>query len=310
MRKVGSDSTFHLAGTRQARRCEKSSLTLLCVLAVARAATASAELRVSDDTGAVVVLAAPARRIVSLAPHATELLFAAGAGERIVGVVAGSNFPPAAARLPVIGDVHALDLERIVALKPDLIVTWPYTTAPQVAMLRTHGIPVFTTDPRTIDGIAVDLERLGELAGTREVAARAAAAFRAQIAAAARAASAKRRLRVFYQIWDAPLFTLGGGHLITQALAACGADNVFAALTIPAPTVSVEAVLAARPDAIVAGADGAVRPPWLDAWKRWRELPAVRDGNLFVVDANLLHRPGPRFAEGVGELCAALDRAR
>lgn len=279
-------------------------------LALVMAPAAGAELRVTDDTGAVVTLAAPARRIVSLAPHATELLFAAGAGERIVGVVAGSNFPPAAARLPVIGDVHALDLERIVALKPDLIVTWPYTTAPQVAMLRTRGIPVFTTDPRTIDGIAVDLERLGELAGTREVAARAAAAFRAQIAAAARAASTKRRLRVFYQIWDAPLFTLGGGHLITQALAACGADNVFAALTIPAPTVSVEAVLAARPDVIVAGADGAVRPPWLDAWKRWRELPPVRDGNLFVVDANLLHRPGPRFAEGVAQLCAALDRAR
>jgi len=270
----------------------------------------AAAIRVTDDTGAVVQLSAPARRIVSLAPHATELLFAAGAGERVVGVVAGSNFPPEAARLPVIGDVFALDLERIVALKPDLIVTWPYTTTPQVAMLRDRGIAVFTTDPRTIDGIAADLERLGELAGTRSEAQRAATAFRAAIADATRTVAQRRRLRVFYQIWDTPVFTIGGGSLITQAIAACGGDNVFARLALPAPTVSVEAVLAGRPDVIVAGTDGAARPPWLDAWTRWRELPAARDGNLFVVDANLLHRPGPRFAEGVAQLCGVLGRAK
>ena len=270
----------------------------------------AAAIRVTDDTGAVVQLSAPARRIVSLAPHATELLFAAGAGERVVGVVAGSNFPPEAARLPVIGDVFALDLERIVALKPDLIVTWPYTTTPQVAMLRDRGIAVFTTDPRTIDGIAADLERLGELAGTRFEAQRAATAFRAAVADATRTVAQRRRLRVFYQIWDTPVFTIGGGSLITQAIAACGGDNVFARLALPAPTVSVEAVLAGRPDVIVAGTDGAARPPWLDAWTRWRELPAARDGNLFVVDANLLHRPGPRFAEGVAQLCGVLGRAK
>ena len=270
----------------------------------------AAAIRVTDDTGAVVQLSAPARRIVSLAPHATELLFAAGAGERVVGVVAGSNFPPEAARLPVIGDVFALDLERIVALKPDLIVTWPYTTTPQVGMLRDRGIAVFTTDPRTIDGIAADLERLGELAGTRFEAQRAATAFRAAVADATRTVAQRRRLRVFYQIWDTPVFTIGGGSLITQAIAACGGDNVFARLALPAPTVSVEAVLAGRPDVIVAGTDGAARPPWLDAWTRWRELPAARDGNLFVVDANLLHRPGPRFAEGVAQLCGVLGRAK
>ena len=270
----------------------------------------AAAIRVTDDTGAVVQLSAPARRIVSLAPHATELLFAAGAGERVVGVVAGSNFPPEAARLPVIGDVFALDLERIVALKPDLIVTWPYTTTPQVGMLRDRGIAVFTTDPRTIDGIAADLERLGELAGTRSEAQRAATAFRAAVADATRTVAQRRRLRVFYQIWDTPVFTIGGGSLITQAIAACGGDNVFAGLALPAPTVSVEAVLAGRPDVIVAGTDGAARPTWLDAWTRWRELPAARDGNLFVVDANLLHRPGPRFAEGVAQLCGVFGRAK
>ena len=150
----------------------------LCVLLLACAHVAHGEIRVVDDAGAAIVLQAPARRIVSLAPHATELLHAAGAGERIVGVVKGSNHPPEARVLPVVGDVHAIDVERIVAMRPDLVVTWPYTTPAQVGKLAARGIAVFTTDPHTIDGIAADIERLGVLAGTAPAAAIAARRFR------------------------------------------------------------------------------------------------------------------------------------
>jgi iron complex transport system substrate-binding protein len=115
---------------------------------------------------------------------------------------------------------------------------------------------------------------------------------------------------VFYEIWNEPLYTIGGRHLISEAIRACGGENVFASLTLPAPGVSVEAVLAAQPEAIIVGADGGVRPAWLDEWKRWTTLPAVARGNLYTVDANLLHRPGPRFLDGVEGLCAALDEAR
>ncbi len=107
---------------------------------------------------------------------------------------------------------------------------------------------------------------------------------------------------MFYEIWDAPLYTVGGKHLITQAIEACGGENVFAALTLPAPAVDVEAVLAARPEAIIAGTDRAARPAWLDGWRRWKELPAVANDRLYVVDADLLHRPGPRFPDGVDAL--------
>jgi iron complex transport system substrate-binding protein len=281
--------------------------TLALALALAAAPPAFAEVRAQDDTGADVVLAAPARRIVSLAPHATELLFAAGAGASVVGVVRGSDHPAAARSLRVVGDAHALDLERILALEPDLVVTWPWTTPGQVAKLRTRGIAVFTSDPKTIDGIASSLERLGVLAGTGEAAQAAARTFRAKIDAV-RASRHGERPRVFYEIWHEPLFTVGGHHLISQAIAACGGENVFAALDVPAPQVSVEAVIAARPQVIVAGTDGAVRPAWLDTWKRWPDIPAVRDGRVRVVDANLLHRNGPRFADGVAQLCAALAR--
>jgi iron complex transport system substrate-binding protein len=274
------------------------------------AAAACARIGVTDDDGATVALAAPAQRIVSLAPHATELLYAAGAGDRVVGVLTTSDWPPEAAAKPRVGDAHALDLERIVALAPDLVVTWPYSAPEQVAALRARGVPVFVTNPTTIAGIAADLERLGALAGTLPVAAMRAAEFRARLARLAARDAGARKVRVFYEIWNVPLYTVGGRHLISEAIRVCGGENVFAALTLPAPGVSVEAVLAAQPDAIIAGADRGVRPAWLDDWKRWTTLPAVARGNLYTVDANLLHRPGPRFLDGVEGLCAALDSAR
>lgn len=278
---------------------------LLALLLFVACGSAGAEIRVRDDTGVAVVLAVPARRIVSLAPHATELLFAAGAGERVVAVVRGSDHPQAARSLPVIGDAHALDVERILLARPDLVVTWPWTAPAQVEKLRARGVPIYTSDPQTIDGIATSLERVGALAGTPEVAAVAARAFRDKFAAAV-AGSRASGVRVFYAIWHEPLYTIGGRHLVSQAIAACGGENVFAALVVPAPQVSAEAVIAARPQVILAGTDDAKRPEWLDAWQRWPGIPAVRDDRLRVVDANLLHRPGPRFADGVAQLCAAL----
>ena len=283
--------------------------TSLLLSALLVAMPAHAAVRVVDDTGASVALAAPATRIITLAPHAAELVYAAGAGASVVGVMKGSDYPPAVAELPVIGDVAALDLEKIVMLAPDLIVTWPWTTPAQVGGLRERGVAIFEADARTIGGIADDVERIGALAGTQAQASTAATALRARIARLTLRAVGSP-LRVFYQLSDVPLFTLGGHHLVSQAITACGGQNVFGALSIPAPQVSVEAVLAANPQVIVAGTDAARRPAWLDNWSRWPALDAARDRALFVVDANLLHRPGPRFVDGVVQLCEALAMAR
>jgi iron complex transport system substrate-binding protein len=283
---------------------------VVALLALPGALPAHAVVSAVDDTGATVTLNAAARRIVTLAPHAAELVHAAGAGERIVGVVKGTDYPPAVAWLPVVGDAAALDLERIVALAPDLIVTWPWTTPAQVARLRERGIAVFEADPHAIDGIPTDVERIGVLAGTPAAAAAAARELRTRIAKASSHVNAGAPLRVFYQVSDLPVYTLGGRHLVSQAIARCGGANVFGDLSIPAPQVGIEAVLAADPQVIVAGTAFARRPAWLDAWSRWPALSAVRYGNLFVVDANLLHRPGPRFVDGAVQLCRALDAAR
>jgi iron complex transport system substrate-binding protein len=271
---------------------------------------AAAPVAVTDGGGKRVELSAPARRIVSLAPHATELLFAAGAGTHVVGVLAPADWPPEAATVARIGDSRAIDLERIVALRPDLAVAWPYVAPAQIARLRELGVAIYFSDPRTPEAIADDLERLGTLAGSSGTALRAATAFRAHVAALRARERGASRVRVFYEIWHQPLYTIGGEHLITTAIDLCGGENIFASLQLPAPSVSVEAVLAAAPEAIVAGTDDATRPAWLDAWDSWPSVPAVARGNLFVVDANLLHRPGPRFADGLEQLCSALDRAR
>jgi len=249
-------------------------------------AVTAAPIIVRDDTGATVKLTAPAQRIVSLAPHATELLFALGAGSRIVGTLDTSDTPAAAKAIPRVGDSRALDLERIVALRPDLIVTWPWTAPAQVEALRARGIAAFTTMPATIDGIAADLERLGALTGTQAAGWREAEAFRARLKRLRERNAGVQRVRVFYEIWDSPLYTIGGRHLITEAIDLCGGENVFAALTLPAPAVDVEAVLAAKPDAIIAGADRGARPAWLDSWRRWKELPAVANERLYAGSGN------------------------
>jgi len=280
------------------------------VLAAVAAGVAAAVVSTRDDAGTQVTLAAPAQRIVSLAPHATELLFAAGAGTNVVGVVAWSDFPAAANTIPRVGDAIGLDLERIVSLRPDLIVTWPWTAPAQVEQLRARGIPVYMVDAKSIGGIADNVERLATLAGTSARAAPALADWRRRLHVLESRPAPALPWRVFYQLGGAPMFTVGAPQLITQAIRVCGGRNVFGALAAPAPSIDVEAVVAARPQVIIAGTDHAVPPAWLQAWKRWPEVPAVRAGNLFTVDAMLLHRPGPRFIDGVAQLCVALDTAR
>ena len=279
-------------------------------LATIVACGAGAAVTAMDDAGNVVTLARPAQRIVSLAPHATELLFAAGAGSRVVGVVAHSDWPRDARALPGVGDANALDLERIVALAPDLVVAWPYTMPSQLAALRARGATIFVSDPKSIAGIARDVEALGALAETAAVARPAAGALRARHDALVARYAGSPTVRVFYEVWNDPLQTIGGHHLISEAITLCGGVNVFGALTQPAPAVSLEAVVAAAPEAIVAGSDDGRRPAWLDDWRRWRDIPAVRYGNLFVADGDLLHRSGPRFVDGVDALCAMLGQAR
>jgi iron complex transport system substrate-binding protein len=282
---------------------------------LATALQAQAGITVTDDTGAAVTLPAPAERVISLAPHVTELLYAAGGGAKIVGAVSYSDYPPEAKQLPRVGDNKALDLERIVALKPDLIVVWRHGNAQrQLDRLRELHIPLFFSEPHRLDDIAVSLTKLGQLLGTSSTADAAAAAFRQEIADLHARYAKRQPVSVFYQVWDQPLMTLNGEHMVSDVIELCGGRNVFAALQPLVPTVSTEAVLAANPEAIVTAAPGATRPdttlPQLGAWRAWPRLSAVANNNLFAIDGDLINRPAPRIAQGAKQLCEDLDIAR
>ncbi|MGL5986525.1 MAG: cobalamin-binding protein [Burkholderiales bacterium] len=238
---------------------------------------ALAQVSVIDDAGQNVSLPQPARRVVSLAPHTTELLYAAGGARQIVGAVEYSDYPPEARKLPRVGDNRAFDLERIIALKPDLLVVWHYgNSEQQLQKLRQLGIPVFYSEPRKLEQVATSLERLGLLLGQQATAHQAASRYWSQVQALRQQYRAARPVKVFYQVWDKPLMTLNGQHLISDVLRLCGGENLFARMPALAPTVSLEAVLASSPEAIISAAgDGAKRDP-LQAWRHFPALPAVQ----------------------------------
>lgn len=270
-----------------------------------------AEIVVTDVTGTSIHLALPARRIVSLAPYITELLFAAGAGDRMVGNVDYGDYPSSAKTLPKVGGHSRLDLEVIVALKPDLVMGWESGNAPaSIARLRTLGLTVHLSQPNRIEDIPGELERIGKLAGTEVVANVAASAFRERYAKLASRYGQRPPVNVFYQIWKQPLMTVNGKQIISDALRLCGGRNVFSQLPILAPTVTEEAVIAANPEVIVASGMGEYRPEWLDDWRRWNKLTAVVRNNLFSVPPDLIQRHTVRILDGTEQLCGYLEAAR
>ncbi|WP_322068551.1 cobalamin-binding protein [Paraburkholderia bannensis] len=288
-----------------------STLAATFAIGIAQATPVSAV----DDNGDTITLAAPAQRVVSLAPHITELVYAAGGGAKLVGAVSYSDYPPQAKSVPRVGDNRALDLERIAALKPDLIVVWRHGNAQQqLDRLRELHIPLFFSEPHRLDDVATSLTRLGTLLGTDATAQDAARAYRGQIAQLRATYAQRAPVSVFYEVWDQPLMTINGESMISDAIALCGGRNVFAALRPQVPTLSTEAVIAANPDAIVTASVGATAPdhplPALERWRAWPQLKAVAHDNLYAIDGDLLSRAGPRIAQGAQRLCEDLQRAR
>jgi len=284
-------------------------LLLVCSLLVSLSLQAA--VSVQDDAGRTVSLAQPAQHIVSLAPHVTEQLFAIGAGERIVGAVDYSDYPEPAKMIPRVGGYSRLDLERILALQPDLVVGWQSgNDARQLERLQQLGIAVYLSEPRHLADIVSNMERLGRLSGVAQQADAAAARFRQGITALRAQHRDAARLRVFYQIWNRPLMTVNGEHLISDVINLCGGDNIFAAIDTLTPTVSEEAVLAADPQVIIASGMAAERPEWLDEWRRWPQLSAVKNKQLYVIPPDIIQRATPRLLQGAERMCQLLDAAR
>jgi iron complex transport system substrate-binding protein len=280
-------------------------------LAIGLAATARAAVTLQDDLGHSITLSREPSRIVSLAPGATEMLFAAGAGDRVIATVEYSDDPPAARHVPRIGDAAAIDMERLVALHPDMVVVWPKGGNPaQIAQVERLGLPIYREQVDAFSEFPASLRRLGELAGTRAVAERAARELAAHLAALSKRYGGGAPVTVLLEIWDRPIYTVGGLHLMSDALRLCGARNIFGDLNDPAPVVDVEAVIARNPDMIIAAAPPGAAATWLAEWKPFGTLTAVRSGRLIPFEDQRLSGLGPSALVATAILCQLIDAKR
>ncbi|HUE48141.1 MAG TPA: helical backbone metal receptor [Steroidobacteraceae bacterium] len=285
---------------------------LTLYLGLAGAGPASAAHTVADDLSRKVTVRDPPLRIVSLTPGATEMLFAAGAGGQVIATVEYSDEPPAARRLARIGDVAAVDMERLVALRPDVVVAWPAGGNPaQREKIARLNIPLYQQQVVRLADLPGSVRRLGALAGSGAAAERAAHDIEARLAALQRtygAGGAGKAPTVLLQVWNRPVYTVGGQHLMSDALAICGARNVFADLPEAGPLVDTEAVIGRDPDIIIAAAPPGEGAAWLADWKRFATLTAVRSGRLVVFEDQALSRLGPSVIDATEGLCRAIAR--
>jgi len=264
-----------------------------------------------DSDGRRIKLNAPAQRIVSLAPHVTEQLFAAGAGGKIVGASEYSDYPEEAKALPRVASSGTVNLEMVLALKPDLVVAWRLeATAAALARLESLGVPVFYSEPRRLAQIPHLIEALGDLAGTSATAKPLARSLREELARLDAEYSSRRPVTVFYQISERPLMTIGGGQFVSDAIDLCGGRNIFAGATVMAPTVNIESVIAADPEAIFTARPDASDKSWQAFWRRFPGLSAVEAENLYTMPMNEMHRHGPRAIAATRLLCQRIEEAR
>ncbi len=257
-----------------------------------------------------VALAQPASRIVAISPHLAELVFDAGAGSKLVAVVRGTDYPPEAAGLPSIGDAAGLDFERIAQLRPDLVLAWGSgNRVADIEQLAAMGMAVFVAEPRKLEDIPRHLRTIGFLAGTAAAAQTQARAFEQRLAALRSRYSGAAARSVFVEIWRQPLFTVGGRHLVSDALRVCAATNAMAELTVDGAPVPLEWLLRRDPDAIVS-ALGEPHDSTRRAWAEYPGLRAVATGAVLSLPPDQLVRATPRILDGIERVCGGLAEPR
>ncbi|WP_347330327.1 cobalamin-binding protein [Marinimicrobium locisalis] len=298
-----------MTGNRVQKRVLGGVLAVWCVAIFVQAARA--EVQVTDFRGETVALEKPAERIVALAPHIVENAYSAGAGDKLVAAVNYSDYPPAAKKLPQLGGYKAVSVEAIVALKPDLVLAWRSGNGDTlIRQLERLGLTVYVDEPRTLEDVARSVEAIGVLAGTEGEAKEAARAFTGRLEALRGQYSDRTPVTVLYQVWNQPLQTLNGEHLVSDVIRLCGGRNAYADAEPIAPKINMESVLERDPQAIVASGMGNERPDWLDDWKEWPGLSAVEEDHLFFVPPDLIQRHTFRILDGAELLCGHLSAAR
>ena len=273
-------------------------------------AQAMAQFSVIDDRGKQIAFAAPPQRIISLAPNLTELAFAAGMGGHIVAVTAYSDYPQQARKLQQVGDAFRLDWERLVALKPDLILAWGSgSSSKDLAKMEKLRLKVLVLEPRSLNDIPRVLRLLGSISGNRTVAENSATMFEQQLEVIRRKFAGRTKVRAFFQIASEPMLTVNDEHMISDVLRLCGVQNVFGALPLLTPAISSEALVKENPQVMLAVASTNEQEEGIK--EIWRRLPlnAVRQGHMVFVPADLISRSTPRILLGARRMCEQIESA-
>ncbi len=306
-----AERTATSAGITGLYRHASPTTVFLFIAAFLLLATNTPALEVTDDLGRTVKLEKPAERIISLAPHVTENLFAAGAGHLIVGAVNYSDYPEQAKIIPQVGGYNSFNIELILASRPDLIIGWKEgNRKQQVEQLINLGLTVYISDPRGLEDIARNIQHFGILSGEEDSSMKAADDFLERLASLRKKYSGRKEISVFYQAWNQPLLTVNKQQFIGRIIKLCSGRNIFADLNALTPQVSIESVLTHNPSVIIASGMGKARPEWLDDWKQWSFLDAVKNDNLFFVQPDIIQRHTPRLLDGAQQICDYLQQIR
>ena len=282
-----------------------------CIAANLYVATAyGKQIFVVDDSGQEIVLEHPAQRIITLAPHLTEQVYTAGGGDRIVATVSYSNFPSSAKQIVKIGSYKKISFEMVVGLNPDLILAFGGNGWEMINRLRDLNYTVFVDEPRELEDVAMTLARLGKLLGTEEATNLEIQRFSNRLNRLRSQYSNKESLRVFYEVWNKPLVTINGKHLISSVMRLCGGKNIFSDAIPMAPRINVEIVVHRNPHVIIASGHGEQQPDWLDDWLQWPSITAVKHGNLYFIPPDILQRHTIRILDGAQMMCELLENAR
>lgn len=295
-------------------------ITLTCLLIAltacapddnAPALNENSPIRVTDFTGTTLVLEKPAQRIVALAPHIVENVFSAGAGEQLVGVVAYSDFPEQAKTLPLVGGYSKTNLEKILELDPDLIIAWQSGNSDAtVARIKELGYPVYVDQPDSLSDLSKSIRDIGTLTGHAEHANAVMEQYLGQLESIKARHTDKPKISTFYQVWNQPLRTITGKHIISDAIRICGGTNIYADEKTVSPIINIESLLERDPQVIIASGMSDARPDWLDDWKKWPSLQSVKNNNLFFVNPDHIQRHTIRILLGIDSICTQLDAAR
>ena len=289
-------------------------MVLLCAIVHAKETSALRDiepLSVIDYAGRTVSLSKPAERVVALAPHIVENIFSAGAGDLLVGRVDYSDYPEKAKDIPSVGSLQGFSLEVLVALNPDLVITWKTGLSNNLPQkLLDLGFTVYFDEPRLLDDIAKSITDIGILTGRIDSSEKASQIYLKRLSDLKQTYGDREEVSLFYQVWGNPLYTINDQHIVSDVINLCSGRNIFADGVIIAPKVSVESVINRNPEVIIASGQDGKRSKWLDDWLQWKTIEAVQQSNLFFIHPDLLQRHTIRILDGAEQMCQQLDSVR